>query len=556
VLTGRFLYFKHEIYLALRLTTFNFTHANTLITLKKFIKILVTVFGIIVSLQAKAQPVVQKPGGNEKLLGMYMHQHWSYKHPYAVRTWTFEDWRGYLDGLHRLGYNAILIWPMLETMPNPLTPSDEAQIVKIASVIDMAHKDFNMNVSIVLCPNVAAKNEEARKYTFQDRPFFHTDDRVDPGDPVVFGKLMAWREKLFAPLAKIDGLYIIDSDPGGYPNSTNMEFVYILGAHRRMLDHLRPGIELDYWALAGWEAYSKYYATGKFEMGPDKEIQNAVSLIAKQHYEPWGVASHRGPSLLDTLAMSNRVIAFPYGVIEGEPSFPMTIYGGERAYSGSKNGGARGIMGNAQTHCIQLPNTFAFARGAQGLSAEKSDYIKFANDLLTGQGELIVESWQCLQGNDLKRMNANLKRLQSLKPEALTPGPLKGLLFGDPARFINDLVMQLQLTISMYTFSSAVDQQPRNAGTVRKSLASLASAAQVWQQQHGYSNRWNWKPMEDALHKLGSESINTILDNRNRTSVGGSNPFENVKKYFMLMESFTPRLIEAMKSTVKDLEKK
>jgi hypothetical protein len=533
-----------------------FIHVNVIIILKKFIKILATFTGIILFLQANAQPGPQKSGASEKLLGMYMHQHWSYKHPYAVRTWTFDDWRGYIDGLHRLGYNAILIWPMLETMPDPLTPSDEAQIAKIASVIDMAHQDFNMNVSIVLCPNVSSKNEEARKYTFQDRPFFHTDDRVDPGDPVAFGKLMAWREKIFAPLSKTDGLYIIDSDPGGYPNSTNMEFVYILGAHRRMLDRLRPGIQLDYWALAGWEAYSKYYATGKFEMGPDKELQNAVSLIAKQRYEPWGVASHRGPALIDSLNMGSRVIAFPYGVIEGEPSFPMTIYGGERAYNGSKKGGARGIMGNSQTHCIQLPNTFAFARGAQGLSAEKSDYIRFANDLITGQGELIVESWECLQGNDVKRMNVNLKRLQALKPDALTPGPLKGLLFGDPARFINDLVLQLRLAASMYTFTAAIDQQPRNGEKVKESLASLASAAEAWQQQHGYSNRWNWKPMEDALRKLGSASINNTLDNRNRTSEAGTDPFENVKKFFMLMESFTPRLIEAMRSTVKDMEKK
>src|SRR5579863_6647320 len=58
------------------------------------------------------------------VIGMYVHQHWPYKHPYAARTWTLEDWRGYAGGLKKIGYNTIMIWPMLETMPEPLTPSD------------------------------------------------------------------------------------------------------------------------------------------------------------------------------------------------------------------------------------------------------------------------------------------------------------------------------------------------------------------------------------------------------------------------------------------------
>src|SRR5690606_34709638 len=78
-----------------------------------------------------------------KALVMYIHQHWSYNHPDAARTWTLEDWTGYLDGIHRLGYNTVLIWPVLETMPNPLTESDKANLEKIARVIDIAHRDYD-----------------------------------------------------------------------------------------------------------------------------------------------------------------------------------------------------------------------------------------------------------------------------------------------------------------------------------------------------------------------------------------------------------------------------
>jgi len=129
-----------------------------------------------------AAEAASRPTG--KIIGMYVHQHWPYNHPYAARTWTLDDWRGYADGLSRLGYNTIMIWPMLETMPDPLTPSDEQSLRKIEAVIRMLHDEFKMRVWIALCPNVAADNREAAKATFEKRHFFYCDTRINPGSPV------------------------------------------------------------------------------------------------------------------------------------------------------------------------------------------------------------------------------------------------------------------------------------------------------------------------------------------------------------------------------------
>src|ERR1035437_6473705 len=95
------------------------------------------------------------------IIGMYVHQHWPYNHPYAARTWTLEDWRDFAGGLKLLGYNTIMIWPMLEVMPDPLTPSDRASLEKHARVIDMLHKELGMHVVIVLCPNIIANTKVA-----------------------------------------------------------------------------------------------------------------------------------------------------------------------------------------------------------------------------------------------------------------------------------------------------------------------------------------------------------------------------------------------------------
>src|SRR2546423_7220381 len=91
--------------------------------------------------------------------------------------------------------------------------------------------------------------------------------------------------------------------------------------------------------------------------------------------------------------LPTRVISFNYGRIEGEPTFPMGNFGGNRAYEGGALPGPRGVMGNAQTHCIQLPNTFAFARGAAGKPVAEADYVGFAEKLIPGFGETIVHAW-------------------------------------------------------------------------------------------------------------------------------------------------------------------
>ena len=52
-----------------------------------------------------------------KKLGMYVHTHWGYSHPYCACSWTPADWEGYLAGLARLGSDFVMVWPQLDCMP-------------------------------------------------------------------------------------------------------------------------------------------------------------------------------------------------------------------------------------------------------------------------------------------------------------------------------------------------------------------------------------------------------------------------------------------------------
>ena len=484
--------------------------------------------------------------GNKKLIGMYVHQHWPYNHPYAARMWTCEDWRGYLDGLHRLGFNLVAIWPMLETMPDPLTPSDRANLERTRRVIDMAHDEFDMKVCICLCPNVAAIDEAAARVPCEWRHFFYSDTRVDPADSEAMDAMMAHRERLLAPLAQTDAVSIIDSDPGGYPGSTNSEFVDLFVRHRQLLDKLRPGgISLIYWIHAGWPAYSTFYATGKFAFGTTEEFAEAISLIQDRNPEPWGLATGN-LELARQLGVASGVISLNYGAIEGEPSFPMTNFGGDAAYNAGRKMGPRGVVGNAQTHCVQLPNTFAFARGARGLSLTDEDYVHFADDLLVGRGKLIVSAWQALAKSDSDRMREVAGQLAALVGETLEPGPLEGFLFGNPNRFVVDLYVMLRTRAAFEDFMCASQKELSIFGL----FAEFVEWVERWQLVHGYQNRWSWPGLADALKKLEAPSLQAFYSERHK----GNTPFDQVKMNYYRTETETLRLIRAMKRAVWELD--
>jgi hypothetical protein len=483
-----------------------------------------------------------------KIVGMYVHQHWPYHHPYAARTWTMEDWRGYADGLARLGYNSILIWPVLETMPDPLTTSDQANIRKVARVIDLLHAEFKMRVYIVLCPNVAAQNEAAAKAPFEKRHFFYCDRRVDPGDPSAMKGMLDWRARLLAPLKNMDGLTIIDSDPGGYPGSTNEQFANLLMAHRRLLDGLRPGIELCYWMHVGWLGYGRFYQTGRLVFSTEEEQIDMLSRLKVLHPEPWSIAN--GLEFAKKAGVAERVISYNYGRIEGEPSFPMSNFGGNNAFEGGAQPGPRGVMGNAQTHCAQLPNTFAFARGAAGKPVTDSDYIAFAEELIPGQGGTIVRGWQALAGRDPEAMRVCGNELEKVAAGRLKPGPLKGLLFGSPHRFVSDLAMMLRVRAGFETLREAVEHK----ATVTEPLTEFVQAAAAWQRRHGYENTWWWPGLDETLRKLNAPEVNAVLDTRFDPFAApkllpGETPFQYVARKLRDEESNTPRLLKALEAT-------
>lgn len=402
-----------------------------------------------------------------------------------------------------------------------------------------------MHVVIVLCPNIIA-NPKAPPGTYETWHYYYRDLRINPADQSAVAKMIAWRKKLVRYLAQTDAVSMIDSDPGGYVGSTNADFINLLAQHRRMLDSIRPGIELDYWVLWGWEAWSRFYATGKL-VKVDSESLDLVRRFRDLNPEPWGLAD--GLPYAEKLGIADRVISYNYGQIEAEPSFPMTNFGDNRAYQAGAHPGPRGVMGNAQTHCVQLPNIFAFARGAAGKPVNEADYVAFANDLITGKGREIVDAWKALSGKDPAAMRAQAAVIRKAAKQKLETGLLRGFLFGDPMRFMNDLVMQLELKAAYEEFLQASSQ----GVNVKPNLSRFLSAAETWQRQTGYQGRWLWPGLYEALDKLNSPEINSVFSLRMEHLPGDGVQLighGDLTTYLQGNEEFTTKLLTAIQKTV------
>lgn len=325
-----------------------------------------------------------------------------------------------------------------------------------------------------------------------------------------------------------------------------------------MMDRVRPGIELVYWMHAGWQGYSRFYDTGHFEFGLEEEFLDTLSRLAAADPAPWGIAN--GFAIAEKLGFGDRVYGYNYGAIEGEPTFPMTNFGGDLARNAGSMGMPRGVLGNAQTHCVQLPNTMAFAHGALGKPVTGADYEEFANRLVPGHGATILRAWRALAGPDTDEARTGIAaaaggHTQASADEAraasaaIAPlaakdakaGDLGGFLFGSTARFADDLVRMLDLCAASIDLTAALNSGTRHDGALREFI----SAADLWQAKHGYCNRWNWPDLFGALAKLGSPEVDLAIsmpiDRVKRTG------FDKVKALYYLEETHTLQVLQALK---------
>ena len=460
------------------------------------------------------------------MLGMYVHMHWSYNHPYAARTWSLEDWRSYLTGLRSLGYDFLQVWPMLDSMSPEPNESDLAFLEKLGEAIRMA-QGLGMKVGVVACPNTIG-NEKAADYGFEERPYFATEWRLNPADPDEVAIFLEGRRKQFRPIGHADALVVIDSDPGGYVGSTNAEFVALMDAQIGVFREYNPNGELIYWMHFGWENYCRFWErTLAWKPGDppvsyegDPEVfADTLALARERIPEPWWVlASRYFPGHMDgteALGMVDKRCGLAYGLIEGEPTFPFTNCNPEaiaQTMAGYAPGDfPRGYLGNCQTHALQLPHTYLVAHHWHHGADTPPDLAGFGDQVVPGCGEKLSRAWLALETGDGPKLRACAGEIRGEIGQEHASGPSSGLMFGDADRFLGDLAMNLDVRAAMAELAAT----GAAGGDMRAALRQVLADLIPYQERLGFVDAAGgplYVGFNEPVARLGDARLNAILE--------------------------------------------
>lgn len=418
-----------------------------------------------------------------ELRGMYAHLHWSYERPYALRSWTLKDWRDYVDLLSHFGANLLQIWPMLSLMPDPLNEGDEAYLRMLSEVIDYAHEARGMQVWVGECANNLAATDHGQPIS--QRQYFGTERLVDPGTPEGMAEIVAARRNLYRLLSNADGYWIIDSDPGQWAGSPSSEFVEIVVQNQRLAHEFNPGARIAYWMHVGW-------GTGAQE----ENYRDTLAGLAERLDEPWSILLGAMPRHLDAakeVGVADRAVFFPYGVVEGEPSNPLTLFDFDVITDYLRQGIAAGMtrgMAQAQTPIVQLPKIWYMLRALwdPSLLDQSPTFVfdELAPLLYRDSGSIVAEAWRAMYDGDAEALNQSRHALRKAVDEGLGhPGEVGRCLFGDPGIVARDLLALIEIKAEGAAFREAVFAD-RAVAVVQEHFQNYLRAALRWADRHGY----------------------------------------------------------------------
>jgi hypothetical protein len=449
--------------------------------------------------------LIEKPSFD--LRGMYAHQHWAYNHPYALRTWTVDEWKQYVDMLALMRVSLFQIWSMAGILPVPLSNEDEAFLRRYPPVIDHARQNHGMEVWIGECANNMCDNREVPPIA--ERLYFDVECLKDPGDPAQMAELRAARAEYYKICNNADGYWVIDSDPGKWEGSPASEFVDILMMNRELINkhtRLGPDAKLVYWMWVGW---------GERER-EDNWRDTCGELLARSP-EPWWmtVAWEGHWKVVDELGLSDRIVYYPYGAVEPEPSLPFTTVVPKVINDvldvPERVGKIRGAMGNAQTPVCQLPNMYYLTRAIWNMDFRNDDreqvVAELARLIYPQRADLITRCWMSLGNPEAPNAAALADELAGLiETESLgRPGPIGIKLFPDFAQVARDLVIQLRIHGVAMEFCRMAGDKKVTEDALLAQLTEYCMLSLQWRRLNGFrrfgTNGYDFFPLREAAHK-------------------------------------------------------
>ncbi|MBN1863860.1 MAG: hypothetical protein JW808_03055 [Victivallales bacterium] len=399
--------------------------------------------------------------------------------------------------LRTFGMNQVMIWPMTELAPPPLSANDREHLSEFRKVVQMA-EDLGLECWLVFCANLST-TDAVRACSMINRVFYPNMRKFRLDDSQQFDSYMSHLSDILRCLDNADGYVFIDGDPGGYPGAMPEDFMRMLHGVRGILDQSgreqRPKIVP--WVWSGWGADWEKEGVWK----PDLRrlvMPFLKALQAGPPGEPWellpgrsireGHANGRTNFVLtEEVGLLHRATLMTYEIIEFEPTPPAFVIQFDDIRRVireeiDKANVVRGIMGNAQQPVSALHNLFYFARCAESpewLDRSDESALHALADMLGGEAEVLIPAWTASR-NQLDRIPFDLaQRVQNGRLKSETARMIPGgadMYLGILSEFVRARVEILRQTCDT----------PLNSSDAAQRIAAASVAIIRWWSRHRY----------------------------------------------------------------------
>jgi hypothetical protein len=395
-----------------------------------------------------------------RLRGMYAHTAWVYNHPYALRRWKIEDWKRYVDLLAYQRVNLLQIWNLISILPQPLSQGDRRYLEIFREVVRYARQERGFHA--VWLGDAANDIALPSNVPIAERQFYVVHALRNPADPAGMKEITSSRQALYRANPNADGYWIIDSDPGGWPKSPSQDFVEVLKMNRALLDRTverGPRAGLIYWVLYGWGTGSKSENLNRILDGIDRGLPGGCQFLVHFPEDLKVLAAHQ---------LLPRTLWFRYGSIEPEPSSTYTglrfteIRKSFQQIAGETSLG--GVMGNAQTPLLQIPNLWLYHHLAWDRRYRDRDQnavlLDVARQVYPAAAATLARAWRLLGEDDAAGSLRAAEELDALlRAHALgRPGTVGRYLPEEGAWLVGSLVKQLRLHAKALKLAAALDE--------------------------------------------------------------------------------------------------
>jgi hypothetical protein len=453
--------------------------------------VLIPVFSVV--LIQSCMSAEDAPAQAFKRRGFYLHGCWAFNYPFAVRTWKRDDYDHMFQFMKAMGFDTVMLWPVLEAVPPPVSPEDAEAVKAFRPIIDDGRKR-KLDVWLTQCAAVTSR-QEIRAHPWMERSFYPFMQTVKIDESEACKAYLKHRASLLQILNNADAYVTIDGDPGSYPDAKAPEFVRVLNADRETINAHgeRPKEQkIVPWIWAGWGGKNMWREPLEPLMGP------VLEELKKSMSEPWEMLPGRSIRenwangrtnivLTEKAGLIDRSTLLFYEIIEFEPTPPAAVLQFDDIRRVFKQelkfaANARGCFGNAQQPIIVMPNLYLFARIAADPSYLKKtdeEVLKDFAEFLGGPAELLVPAWACLKlGLDKLPTDLPAKlREASLKSEAAQHLP------GGPKRYVEILAEQVDARQRVLRAIAVPAESDAAAATV---LVQAMEGLVNWWKVHGY----------------------------------------------------------------------